>query len=207
MTAKKTPRTRSAVGKHSRNKGKRFEREISRAYRESLTDTDIDVHRALQSERARESDVIVPGLWIECKAGRLESLRPLLKKADKQAIRDSKAHGGGLIPVVIYKYDRHDPRVRIKLKHLVRIIGEFQYPLLSEAMASCARGRAAPNDSKLVKATGKNLKTAACVLVELPFDSFLNLSLSFVRNTWDNLKWQKAGKAARRHLGKSGVRK
>jgi hypothetical protein len=69
-------------GKHSRDKGKRGEREIRDAFVASYGQY---FPRTTQSDGAYAPDIDVPGLWVEVKRGKKPSLRAALR----QAISDS----------------------------------------------------------------------------------------------------------------------
>ena len=87
------------TGKHSRNKGKRGEREAARALTEVLG---LPARRGQQYDGTEGKDVVtVPGLHVEVK--RVESLR--LYPAVEQAKRDA---ADGEVPIVLHRKNNHE---------------------------------------------------------------------------------------------------
>lgn len=86
------------MGKMSRDKGKRFEREVSALFK----DFGYDAHRTAQyhGKTGQAADVEgVPGLHIECKHVERMSLYEWME----QAQRDARAAENHDLPVVIHK--------------------------------------------------------------------------------------------------------
>lgn len=105
------------MGRASRVKGHGFEREIARAFRERFPD--IDAHRGYQyRDGADAPDVIVPGLCIECKRGKLT----YPKKALQQAIECADKQSEFTIPVAICKDDRSDTTVTMLFEDFLDLL-------------------------------------------------------------------------------------
>lgn len=87
-------KTRSQIGKASRDKGKRFERQIAN----KLKEYGFEAHRGQQfCGRNGDADVVgLPNVHIECKA--VESLN--LYGAMEQSISDARENE---VPIVIHK--------------------------------------------------------------------------------------------------------
>lgn len=108
--AERIKRTASAQGKASRDKGKRFEREIANFFKSY----GITARRTAQfcGKTGAAGDVEgVPGVHIECKA--VEKLN--LEAAYQQSVRDAEAADKGEYPIVIHKKSRKPAMVTMAL--------------------------------------------------------------------------------------------
>lgn len=108
--AEKIKRSASAQGRASREKGKRFEREVSRFFREY----GVSARRTAQfcGKTGVAGDVEgIPGIHVECKA--VEKLN--LEQAYQQSVRDAEAAGKGEIPIVIHKKSRKPAMITMAL--------------------------------------------------------------------------------------------
>lgn len=104
-------------GKRSRTKGHNWERQVSKQFNAAL---DLDSHRGLQTAGARVPDVQgVPGLWIECKCGKLPNVRAALKQADKDK-SPSLTYS-----VTVIKDDRCRPFVAMYLDDFLEVLGPW----------------------------------------------------------------------------------
>ena len=104
-------RTASALGKASRDKGKRFERDIANFFKSY----GIAARRTAQfcGKTGQAGDVEgVPGIHVECKA--VEKLN--LEQAYQQSVRDAEAAGKEEIPVVIHKKSRKPAMITLALE-------------------------------------------------------------------------------------------
>ena len=105
-------------GKHSRDKGKRFEQKIAR----ELRDMGFDARRGWQAREGDDDpDVIVDlPVWIECKHHRQVNYRAAMRQAIGGAVGTDK------IPLVVAK-DDGQPEVAIlpwaDMKDILRVIG------------------------------------------------------------------------------------
>lgn len=94
------------MGKSQREKGKRFEREVARRFRDVLPG--YDVRRGFQSRRGSDApDVDVPKFWVEAKVGARTNPRAALAQAIEAT--------DGRIPVAVCKDDRKDPVVMMRM--------------------------------------------------------------------------------------------
>ena len=108
--AERIKRTASARGRASRDKGKRFERDIANFFKSY----GITARRTAQfcGKTGQAGDVEgVPGVHIECKA--VEKLN--LEAAYQQSVRDAEAAGRGEYPIVIHKKTRKQPMITMAL--------------------------------------------------------------------------------------------
>lgn len=108
--AERINRTASAQGKASRDKGKRFERDIANFFK----NYGITARRTAQycGKTGQAGDVEgVPGVHIECKA--VEKLN--LEAAYQQSVRDAEAADKGEYPIVIHKKSRKPAMVTMAL--------------------------------------------------------------------------------------------
>ena len=108
--AERAKRTASAQGRASRDKGKRFERDIASFFKAY----GITAKRTAQycGKTGQAGDVEgVPGIHIECKA--VERLN--MEAAYQQSVRDAEAAGRGEYPVVIHKRSRRPAMVTMTL--------------------------------------------------------------------------------------------
>lgn len=104
-------RTASAQGRASRDKGKRFERDIASFFK----GYGITARRTAQfcGKTGQAGDVEgVPGIHIECKA--VEKLN--LEAAYQQSVRDAEAAGKGEYPIVVHKKSRRPAMVTMALE-------------------------------------------------------------------------------------------
>lgn len=110
MPEKRNKKSASAQGKASREKGKRFEREVANLFK----NYGVSARRTAQycGKTGQAGDVEgVPGCHIECKA--VEKLN--LEAAYQQSVRDAGAAGRGEIPVVIHKKSRKPAMITMAL--------------------------------------------------------------------------------------------
>jgi len=104
------------MGKMSREKGKRFEREVANLFKEK----GFTASRSAQcmGKTGQAADVIgVPGIHIECKHVEKMSLYEWMA----QAIRDTEAESKGNLPVVIHKQNRKDILVSMRYEDFIKI--------------------------------------------------------------------------------------
>ena len=103
------------MGKLSRAKGARWEREVARRFNETMNGADI--RRGIQNRTGGDAaDIEGAGrLHIECKVGKLPNPRAALA----QAVRDAKP---GRLPLAVVKDDRQKPFV---VMHLDQFLTEF----------------------------------------------------------------------------------
>lgn len=108
---------KSAVGKKSKNKGKRGELEL--AHR--LQEYGFDARRGQQYAGVNgDADVVgIPGMHIECK--RVESLN--IEKALVQSEQDARESE---IPVVMHRKNREEWKVTMRLDDFMRIWKEAE---------------------------------------------------------------------------------
>ena len=112
----KNKRTSQQIGKASKQKGARFELEISHYLKDHGYP---NAHRTAQhcGKTGDAGDVEgVEGLHIECK--HVEKLN--LYAAYHQAVRDNDANGNGNIPVVIHKRNREETLVTLSLDDFIQ---------------------------------------------------------------------------------------
>ena len=111
--------TKSEIGRKSRQKGKRGEREVAKI----LQDHGYPGRRSAQvcGKTGQAADVVgLPGVHIEVK--RVERLD--LDKAYAQACRDAEASGKGEIPVVVHRKSRSPWMVTMALDDFLKIYQE-----------------------------------------------------------------------------------
>ena len=111
MPEKRNKKSASEQGKASREKGKRFERDIANFFKQH----GVNARRTAQfcGKTGAAGDVEgVPGIHIECKA--VEKLN--LEQAYQQSVRDAGAAGKGEIPVVIHKKSRKPAMITLALE-------------------------------------------------------------------------------------------
>ena len=109
--AERAKRTASVQGRASRDKGKRFERDIASFFKAY----GITAKRTAQycGKTGQAGDVEgVPGVHIECKA--VEKLN--LEAAYQQSVRDAEAADKGQYPIVIHKRSRRPAMVTMALE-------------------------------------------------------------------------------------------
>ena len=91
------------MGKHQREKGHRWEREIAKRLGEIFKDH--DVKRGFQYRGGEQPDVCCPAFWVEAKHHKRVNLRKALEQAQ------SDSDGTGKCPVAICKDDNKTPVV------------------------------------------------------------------------------------------------
>ena len=110
MSKEKAKKSASVQGKASREKGKRFEREIANFFKSY----GVSARRTAQfcGKTGAAGDVEgVPGVHIECKA--VEKLN--LEQAYQQSVQDAEVAGKEEIPVVVHKKSRKPAMVTMAL--------------------------------------------------------------------------------------------
>jgi hypothetical protein len=103
-----------------REKGKAYERHVARMIRERVPAIASRTHRAIQSRGPDASDVIAPGLWVECQDAR--DVTPLAKL--EQAERDAgKAGSADLRVAVTHVLRARSSQVTLRLSSLLTLCG------------------------------------------------------------------------------------
>lgn len=109
------------MGKMSRDKGARFEREVAGLFK----DYGYDASRTAQhcGKTGQAADVKgVPGLSIECKAQEKMHLYDWME----QAVRDAEAQGEDRLPTVIHKQNYKDVLVTMRFDDFMRLYREWE---------------------------------------------------------------------------------
>ncbi len=104
------------MGKRSRDKGKRGEREVVKLYAELWPD--LDFRRGLQSRRGDDDPDIVGAphrLWTEVKRGQSFRLRGSLRQAEEASPDDA-------LPIVVCRRDRAPWHVYMRWETLQALI-------------------------------------------------------------------------------------
>ena len=108
------------MGRMSREKGKRFERQVAALFREEGF-TDAQRSAQVMGKTGQAADVIgVDGIHIECKAQE----RMCLYDWMEQAVRDSQA-GQGDFPVVVHKQNNKDILVTMRWSEWIELFREW----------------------------------------------------------------------------------
>ena len=123
------------MGAHSRNKGSAFEREVAQ---ELFLQTGIRFARDLEQVRTAErGDLIADtAAWpflIECKR---RASGTACDPAWKQQA-DRAALAAGLMPCVIFRYDRQPTRVAVKLRHAMECLSRGRWSAEEEHWIEC----------------------------------------------------------------------
>lgn len=108
------------MSKMSREKGKRFEREVANLFK----DWGYEAHRTAQfrGNTGDAGDVEgVPGIHIEAK----HQERMCLYDWYEQAERDARAEGKGNFPVVIHKQNGKPVLVSMNFEHWIQLYNEW----------------------------------------------------------------------------------
>tara|TARA_R100001594_G_scaffold150632_2_gene212932 strand:+ start:1566 stop:1928 length:363 start_codon:yes stop_codon:yes gene_type:complete len=105
------------MGKLSRNKGARFEREVANALKDVFGPKTIRSSGQCFSGDTR-ADVDCPELWVECKVGK----RPNIKGALEQAEEARDENGSDKICIAVCKWDREKPTITMRLEDFVEIL-------------------------------------------------------------------------------------
>jgi len=101
------------MGKLSRSKGARFEREVATAFRVAFPGARRGLGQARSGVDA--ADVIgIPGYWIECKVGARPN--PLA------ALRQAEGNSNGEVPVAVCKVDREGAAVTLPLADFIALL-------------------------------------------------------------------------------------
>lgn len=101
-------------------KGKVFERWVAQQLREAFP----DVHRGQQGDGARDSDVVVPGYWIECKRGNHS-----LTDALNQALSDSLAahpNSPDEVVMVVHRKNREKAYATLPLSMILAMMAKLE---------------------------------------------------------------------------------
>ena len=109
--------TLSQNGRHSRNKGKRGEREVAKIFQKA----GFHARRSVQynGRPGTAADVVgIPGLHIEVKLVEKESIRAWYR----QAQRDAHASPENEMPVIVHRKSREPWLVTMSLEDFIKII-------------------------------------------------------------------------------------
>lgn len=106
------------MGKFSRDKGARFEREVARMFREHLPGCDAKRGFQTRGGAAEAPDVETGVFAIECKVGKKPPVRAALATAVENCPK-------GQIPLAIIKEDRREPFAVMPLDDLLEIVSEW----------------------------------------------------------------------------------
>ena len=110
-------RVLSQIGRHSRNKGKRGEREVAKIFR----DAGYPARRSVQynGRPGTAADVVgVPGMHIEVKFVEKERIREWYRQAE----RDARASIKQEIPIVVHRKIREPWLVTMSLDDFIRLL-------------------------------------------------------------------------------------
>lgn len=124
--AKKAPpkaRSRSAIGKHSRRKGKAFEQDVARELRAIFGD---QVKRGWQARQGSDAPDVegVPGWWIEAKHHHKANVRAAFQQvleAQKDAARKNDPRAA-LKPLVVSKDDGLEALATLRFEDFVELL-------------------------------------------------------------------------------------
>ena len=105
------------MGKYSRDKGARFEREIANKLKEVFGPRTTRSSGQCFSGDTR-ADVDCPHIWVECKVGK----RPNIKAALEQAEEAEANAQTGKVPVAVCKWDRQEPIVSVRLEYFIKLL-------------------------------------------------------------------------------------
>ena len=129
-TKKKTPpkpqkptRTRSAIGKHSRRKGKKFEQIVALEFRGIFGD---QVKRGWQARQGSDAPDVegVPGWWVEAKNHHKVNVRAAFEQviaAQEDALR-KKDPRAELKPLVVTKDDGKEALATLRFEDFVELV-------------------------------------------------------------------------------------
>lgn len=102
----------------SRTKGKRWEQDVARRFREVLPDAKrTGYHQVARTGSQGACDVSAAPYWIECKAG----ARPPILRGLEQAREGCPE---GWYPIVVAKQDRREPTVTLSLDDFLEIVAQ-----------------------------------------------------------------------------------
>lgn len=109
------------MGKASREKGKRGERELAHW----LAAHGYDAKRGQQYSGATgDADVVgLPGIHIECKRVEELDIKKAMQQSELDAYADSLKHGRLMLPVVFHKQNRRPWQVTMKAADFARMCG------------------------------------------------------------------------------------
>jgi len=105
------------VGKYSRDKGARFEREVANKLKRVFGPRTTRSSGQCFSGDTR-ADVDCPKIWVECKVGK----RPNIKAALEQAEAAEKIADTGKTPVAICKWDRQEAIASMRLDDFIDLL-------------------------------------------------------------------------------------
>ena len=115
-------------GKMSRNKGARFERFLTTAFKAVFP----DAHRGQQAHNPRHADVEGTPFRIEAKAYAKPTYKTMLD-ALNQAEENGKRFEDDRIPIAITKQDRRFPMVHLTLRGFLQLVERHFYSPPEEA--------------------------------------------------------------------------
>ena len=102
-------------GRKSRNKGAAFERWVANTLSEDLG-LDVPLRRNLSQYQVKdEGDLLLPPFVIECKSYAVNGAGTWHQEDWWQQVLTAAEAEESLLPCLIYKYDRHKPRIVLPL--------------------------------------------------------------------------------------------
>lgn len=103
---------RSALGRRSRLKGKKFELTVRDHMLAGLPDKSLSIHRTSQADRAWHADLMIESstapqwlldLWVECEHAKEPTPAKKFEQASEDAFKASARCGRTRVPVVIWR--------------------------------------------------------------------------------------------------------
>ena len=105
------------MGKLSRNKGARFEREVAAAFRGAFPEARRGFGQARSGGDV--ADVAgIPGFWVECKVGARPN--PLA------ALRQAEGNSNGEVAVAVCKVDRETATATLRLADFITLLDKME---------------------------------------------------------------------------------
>lgn len=102
------------AGRHSRDKGAAFEREVAKVLEAHFK---VPIKRILGQARDSGADIAAPGLRVECK--RRKTLGPVARWYEQAA----RAASNGEVALVVMRADQGDRLAVLNFDDLLRLIG------------------------------------------------------------------------------------
>ena len=105
------------MGKHSRDKGARFERYVANILK-PVFGQNVTRSSGQCFKGDTRADVDCPTLWVECKVGK----RPNIKAALEQAEEAARSSNSNKKCVAICKWDRESPIATMRLEDFIEML-------------------------------------------------------------------------------------
>jgi hypothetical protein len=106
-------------GRHSRNKGAQYERDVAKLFSEAMPGAEVKRGIGQTRSGSEVADVDCPIYWPECKRGKKPNPRAALAQAQEAAAKSGK------LPVAVIRDDRAEAFVCLSIDDFLEMVKEL----------------------------------------------------------------------------------